>query len=255
MGVDCADFDNDGYLDFFQTAYSAELPVLFRNLGDGAFEDVTVVTGAGSNTLPQVNWGVGFADLDNDGDRDLFFANGHLQDNIEAYDSAAFYRARNTVLLNSETGRFVDVSGICGDGLDPLESSRGVVLDDLDNDGRIDAVVLNSRGPATVIHNESNLNSHWIEIELRGVSANRDAVGTRVTVVTANGRSQVQEVHAGRGYQSHFGSRLHFGLGDQDRISQLRVQWLGSQLQTLEDLPVDQRILIVEGSEPVVMTR
>ncbi len=252
MGVDCGDYDNDGWLDFFQTSYASELPVLYRNLGRGLFEDVTVPAQAGATALPHVKWGVGFGDFDNDGNLDLFFANGHLQDNIERYDSSAFYLATNTVLKNQGDGTFADVSQHCGDGLAPRHSGRGTAVDDLDNDGKLDIVVLNSRCAPTMIRNESRTGHHWIEILLHGVHSNRDGVGAHVSVTTAAGPRQLREVHSGRGYQSHSGTRLHFGLGSSDRLERLEVRWIGGGTTVLTNVTVDRCISLIEGGDVAV---
>ena len=146
MGVDCGDFDHDGWLDFFMTSYQNEAPALYRNSGNGCFEDVTHRARAGLSAIPQVKWGTGFVDCDNDGDRDLFIACGHLDDNIHRINDAWEYLARNILLMNTGKGKFVDVSDTAGDGLSLKHSARGTGFDDLDNDGDIDVVVLNSPG-------------------------------------------------------------------------------------------------------------
>jgi tetratricopeptide (TPR) repeat protein len=249
MGVDCADYDNDGRLDFFQTSYQRELPVLYRNLGNGAFEDATVRAGAAAG-LNNVKWGCGFVDFDNDGHRDLFIGLGHLQDLIDQYDPTTSYRTRNIVLRNLGNGKFVDVSDQCGDGLLPKHSARGVAFEDLDNDGDIDVVVLNSRERPTILRNmlyESGGKNHRLEIRLQGVKTNRDGVGARVRVVAGN-LTQIDEVHSGRGYQSHWGLRLHFGLGPRDRVDRIEVRWIGGGVDVLENVPADQLLVITEGS-------
>ncbi len=251
MGADTADFDNDGWIDFFQTSYSNELPALYRNTGDGFFEDVTRASGAGIGAYQHVNWGTGFVDLDNDGDRDLFVANGHLQDNVHLFDDTTTYYVRNVVFMNTGKGKFVNVSDQCGDGLLPKLSSRGAALDDLDNDGRIDVVVLNSRREPTIIRNESETGNHWLQIRLRGVKSNRDGVGARVEVV-ADQLRQIDEVHSGRGYQSHFGTRLHFGLGRHQRVDRITVRWIGGGVDVRENVGVDQLITITEGGNAAV---
>jgi enediyne biosynthesis protein E4 len=249
MGVDCADYDNDGLLDFFMTSYQSELPVLYRNLGNGMLEDVTLRTDAGTGTLPHVNWGIGLIDFDNDGDRDVFIANGHTEDNAELRDRSTAWRARNTLLLNTliETGeaRFVDVSNQAGDGLLPVRASRGAAFDDLDNDGRIDAVILNIRDQPTILRNESANGHLWLQIQLRGTRSNRDGVGSRVTV-TAGDLVQTAEVHSGRGYQGHFGSRLHFGLGAHDHVDRIEIRWHGGDTQVVENLPVNRLHTFIE---------
>ncbi|MFH1920464.1 MAG: CRTAC1 family protein [Planctomycetota bacterium] len=247
MGVDCGDFDNDGWLDLFMTSYQGQMPVLYKNLGDGTFADVTSLTGAGDGSFPYVNWGTGLVDFDNDGDRDLFIAQGHLQDNIHLYDDTSAYHVRNILLANTGDGKFVNVSDQCGDGLSVELSSRGAAFDDLDNDGDVDAVVLNSRREPTILRNDSPAGNHWVQIRLRGVKTNRDGVGAQVKVV-AGDLSQVDEVHSGRGYQSHWGTRLHCGLGKQDHIDRIEVRWLGGGVDVLKDIAVDRLLTITEGS-------
>lgn len=246
MGVDCGDYNNDGWLDFFQTSYQAELPVLFRNRGDGSFDDVTVETGAGAGSFPYVKWGVGFVDFDNDGYRDLFILCGHLQDNIELWDDTTSYLCRPVLLRNTGEGRFVNVSEYAGDGLRVEVVGRGAAFDDLDNDGDIDVVILSSRRPAVILRNDSRTGNHWLQIELRGRRANRDGVGAHVRVV-AGELAQLAEVHSGRSYQSHFGTRLHFGLGRHARVDRIEIRWLGGTTQVLRDIPADQRIVVQEA--------
>lgn len=246
MGVDCGDFDNDGWLDFFTTSYSHESPVLYRNVSGKFFEDVTAVSGANAGLNPHVNWGLAFSDFDNDGDRDLFVAMGHLDQEIQRWDMNTAFRVRNVLLANDGTGRFVNMSNCSGSGLQPEESSRGLGVDDLDCDGDPDLVILNSRAEPTVLRNDTQNANHWIDIRLRGTNSNRDGVGSHVRV-TAGGCSQLAEVHSGRGYQSHHGTTLHFGVGEAKGIERIEVQWLGGGIQVLENVSVDQLINIVEG--------
>jgi hypothetical protein len=246
MGVDCGDYDNDDWLDFYVTSYQGQLATLYRNLGDGTFQDVTLMTGAGAGTLPDVTWGNSFVDFDNDGDRDIFVACGHLQDNVELYDDTTTYHERNILLMNTGDGKFVDVSDKSGDGLLVKLSSRGAAFDDLDNDGDIDAVILNSREKPTILRNDTSNRNHWIQISLRGTKTNRDGVGVRVKVVSGD-LTQIDEVHSGRGYQSHYGTRLHFGLGKRDKVDRLEVKWLGGGMDVLENVAVDRLLTIVEG--------
>jgi hypothetical protein len=246
MGVDCGDYDNDGLLDFYATSYQRQPAILYRNLGDGVFEDVTADTGAGTGTLPHVTWGNSLVDLDNDGNRDIFVACGHLQDNIERYDDSSTYHARNIVLRNTGKRDFENVSDRCGDGLEIALSSRGAGFDDLDNDGDVDVVILNSRHEPTLLCNESPTRHHWLQVRLRGVRSSRDGVGAHVCVL-AGGVSQMAEVHSGRGYQSHYGSRLHFGLGAHQWADRIEVHWIGGGVDVLRDVPADRVVHVVEG--------
>ncbi len=246
MGVECGDFDNDGRLDFHMTSYQKQWAILYRNLGGGSFEDATYTTGAGAGSFHQVEWGNGLVDFDNDGDRDLFMACGHLQDNVELWDDTATYEARNILLENTGLGRFVDVSGRSGDGMAVKLSSRGAAFDDLDNDGDIDVVILNSRRKPTLLRNDSPGRKHWLRIRLRGTRSNRDGIGARIKVV-AGDLTLVDEVHSGRGYQSHYGMDPHFGLGHRTRIDRLEVRWIGGGTNVLEGIGVDRLLLVTEG--------
>ncbi len=246
MGIDCGDYDNDGLLDFIETSYQNDPVVLRRNLGGGVLDDITAQAKAGRGSYENVKWGCGFVDFDNDGWRDLFFAMGHLLDNVDLFDATTSYEARNVVLRNLGDGTFDEVSDRCGDGLRPRRSSRGAAFDDLDNDGRVDGVVLNARGQPTVIRNESPGKHHWIQLQLRGTRSNRDAVGARVTVI-AGGRRWIDEVHSGRGYQSHWGSRLHFGLGEANQVDRIEVRWPGGPTESFGPAPADGQLLLIEG--------
>ena len=245
MGVDCGDYDNDGRLDFHFTSYAKEFASLFRNLGGGLLQDVTMASGAGVGTFPTMTWGNGLVDFDNDGHRDLFMACGDLQDNVEHWDDVRTYRAKNILLRNQGNGRFLNVSETSGDGMAVEQSSRSAGFDDLDNDGDVDVVILNSRCEPTLLRNDSPP-KHWVQLRLRGVTTNRDGVGARVRVI-AGSLSQTAEVHSGRGYQSHFGTRLHFGLGDRQRVDRIEVQWLGGGWEQVEDLPANRKYEFQEG--------
>jgi hypothetical protein len=246
MGADCGDYDNDGRLDFFVTSYAQELSTLYHNLGYGIFEDATITSGAGVGTLNDVTWGNGLIDFDNDGDRDIFIASGHVQDNVEKYDNRTTYRQRNTVQMNIGKGRFINVSQNCGNGLEVMLTSRGAGFDDMDNDGDVDIIVLNTRTKPTILRNDSNPTGHWLKVRLKGVKTNRYGVGARVKVIAGN-LTLADEVHSGRGYQSHFGTCLHFGLGRYKKIDRIEIQWIGGKKDVFFNIAVDQSVTLVEG--------
>ena len=249
MGVDCGDYDNDGRLDCLVTSYQGELPVLFRGLGEGLFEDATTRARAGEGTVAHVKWGVGLVDFDNDGHRDVFYACGHLQDTIERSDRSTAWRVRNVLLRNDGHGVFGDVSAAAGSGLAVVASSRGAAFDDLDDDGRVDGVILNARERPTILKNTS-AGGHWLQVRLVGTSANRDAVGATV-LVEAAGLRQRADVHAGRGYQGHFGSRLSFGLAAADSVDRILVRWPGGGTTQLEAVAADRLVTIIQpGATP-----
>jgi hypothetical protein len=242
MGVDSGDYDGDGRLDLFITGFSSQAPILFRNLGRGQFEDATNRAGVAGPVFAPADWGAGLVDFDGDGDRDLFVACGHFNDNIHHIDARTALKVPNVLLMNAGRGRFVDVSRRCGDGLRIVESTRGAAFDDLDNDGDVDAVLLNANAPTTILRNDSP-SGDWLQVRLQGRASSREGIGARVRV-TAGGRTQVAEVHAGRGYQSHYGTTLHFGLGGADRIERVEVRWPGKGTTVLNH-PDSNRVLTV----------
>lgn len=245
MGVDCADYDNDGRLDLFMTDYQAEMPVLYHNIGGGMFEDATSSARITNDLFPHVNWGTGFADLENDGDRDLFIACGHF-DRIEEIDDRTSLRVPNYVLMNLGDGTFVDVSKRCGNGLAPVESSRGAGFDDLDNDGDVDIVILNSGAPPTVLRNDSESQGHWLQVRLEAPGRDRHVIGGRIRI-TAGDSVQIAEVFGGRGYQSQFGMRQYFGLGSNNRVEKIEVRWPGENWETFEGSPADRLLVVRQG--------
>ncbi len=223
MGVDAADYDGDGLLDLFTTNYQAELPVLRRNLGNGLFEDTTASSRIPHPLYPHVTWGTGFADFDSDGDRDIFIACGHF-DQVELVDDSTAHKVRNFLLENNNR-KFRDVSSTCGSGMAIVESSRGIALDDLDNDGDVDIVVLNSGALPSILRNDTQSPHAWCQIELAQPGMNSMAIGAKV-IVTADGKKrQRQDVVAGRGYQSHFGTRITFGVPSGTQSAIAEVTW------------------------------
>lgn len=247
MGVECADVDNDGLPDFYMTSYQKQWTILYHALGKGLFADATRSTGAGTGTYNQVTWGVGLVDFDNDGLRDIFVATGHLQDNVDLWDDTTSYESPNLLLQGIGKGRFADVSSRAGDGLAVRRSSRGAAFDDLDNDGRIDVVVLNARKEPTILRNESPAAGHWIEIRPRGTRSNRDGIGARIKLV-AGDLTLVEEVHSGRGYQSHYGLHPHLGLGNRTRVDRLEVRFVGGGTNVLTKLDVDRAVQVLESA-------
>lgn len=248
MGVECGDWNRDGWMDLLVTPYHRQIPILFENQKGLYFEDVSRKTGLSEGTYADVKWGVGMPDLNNDGHLDVFIACGHLIDNVDLFDDSTRYKALNILMENTGQGRFTKRQGGAGTGMNIRESSRGAAFDDLDNDGDIDVVILNAREQPSVLMNETSSPNHWLQVSLEGQTSNRDGVGARVSIV-AKGVSQIQEKYSGRGYQSDYGKRLHFGLGMAEEIESLTVQWPSGQRDKFLALPVDQHILVREGSQ------
>ena len=247
MGVDVGDYDNDGVFDFYVTSYQKQSATLYKGMGDDTFEDVTRSTGAGAGTVANVTWGNSFVDFDNDGDRDIFVACGHLQPNIDKYDDSSTYLQSNVLLMNTGNGKFIDVSEKSGVGMKVKLSSRGAGFDDLDNDGDVDVVILNSRTEPTILRNDSSSQGHWLGVRLRAVKTNRDGIGANVKVF-AEDLTLIDEVHSGRGYQSHYGMRLHFGLGHRKKVDRIEVRWIGGGVDVFEDISPDRFLTLTEGA-------
>lgn len=243
MAPDAGDVDNDGHEDIFVTSYSGQTPVLFHNLGQYGFEDITLASRAGRAVVPHTNWGAGLVDFDNDGDRDILISNGHMLKRVKTIEEFTDFRVRNCLMANDGRGRFTNVTAQAGSGLSIIESSRGTGFDDMDNDGDVDCVVLNCCSRANYLENQTRNDNHWLQLELRGTRMNRDAIGARVRVV-AGDLVQVAEVRSGRGYQSHYGSRLHFGLGSHDRVDRVEVRWMATGAEVFEDVPIDRKVVL-----------
>ncbi len=246
MGVEAGDYDNDGQTDLLITNYSQQLPVLYRNLGNGLFEDVSRRTRVGREVFAHTNWGVGLVDFDNDRNLDVFFANGHFLKNVKSIDDRSGYRVANTLMANDGRGRFSDVSTSSGPGLEVAESSRGAAFGDLDHDGDIDCVILNANAKPTFLENRSPSTGSWIDIRLVGTLVNRDAVGAKVQIL-AGGQKQFAMVHAGRGYQSHYGTVLHFGLGTAASVDEIEVTWPGGRVESFASHASKGTVILVQG--------
>lgn len=251
MGVEAGDYDNDGWADLLITDFTGQTPMLFRNLQAGFFQDTSRVSQVGRTVMPHTNWGVGLLDFDNDGDLDAFFANGHLTKNIETIDDRTHYRVANTLMQNDGKGSFRDVSSTAGTGMKIVECSRGSAFGDMDRDGDIDIVVLNANSTPSYLENQTKTLGGWIDIRLVGTSVNRDAVGASVKVTASMGSqvaSQVAAVHAGRSYQSHYGTELHFGIRNAAQIERIEVTWPGGTKESFEGCAANNRLVLVQGT-------
>ncbi len=253
MGVDLGDFDRDGLQDLIVTNYQNEIPVLYKNLGDGLFEDVSARANVVEALQPHVTWGCSLVDLDNNGWLDLFIGCGHFDD-AEIIDDRTAKKVRDFVLLNFNS-RFEDVSTAVG--LEAVESSRGIAFDDFDNDGDVDIVVLNSNAKPTVLRNDLLASNNWVQIELIASSCNRNAVNSNVTVSVGT-TSQHRQVICGRGYQSSYGDRLHFGLNYADsrdeKQASIQVYWPDKSIESFA-VAVGQCHQIRQGSGITVQSK
>ena len=239
MGVDVGDYDGDGRFDFFVTNYQWETNSLYRNLGNGFFADVTFQAGLGVPSLQFLAWGALFIDYDNDGDRDLFVANGHLDDNIHLFD-AVTYAQQNQLFRNQGQGRFADVSNQVGPGLRLQQVSRGAAMGDYDHDGDLDIIVANNNQAAALLRNDGGNAQHYLSLRLVGAS-----IGAEVRVA-AGAQVWWDVVRAGSSYLCQSAPRPFFGLGDRTRADEVEIRWPSGRVQRLYDVAADQLLTVRE---------
>jgi enediyne biosynthesis protein E4 len=256
MGVDAADYDNDGRVDLYATHFAGDYSTLYRNLGELLFEDVTARARIREPGWAFVKWGTAFLDLDHDGWKDLVHANGHVYPHLrvaagrETYEQPAL-----TVYANGRDGAFRDASREAGPDSLKRVLGRGLAFADIDNDGDLDLVVACLDSRPLVLRNDG-APGHWLMIRAVGRKANRDAIGARITVRTGE-RSQVWEVKRTVGIYSASDPRAHFGLGAAEKADLVRVEWPGGKVDEFRDLPAGRHYLVdeAEGLSPEPLRR
>jgi enediyne biosynthesis protein E4 len=241
MGVDFRDYDNDGRPDLVVTALAGETFPLFHNDGKGQFRDATAPSGLVALSARLSGWGVALADFDNDGWKDLFTANAHVNDEIESFE-AARYRLPNAVFANRGDGTFADGSAASGAAFQVARAHRGLGVADLDGDGRLDVVTSALGEPAELWVNESGGDNAWLRVELAGTRSNRDGIGAVVRV-----GAQANSMTTAVGYASSSHGGVHFGLGHADKVD-VEVTWPAGRVQRLPGVSVMQ---VLRVREPV----
>jgi len=248
MGVEFTDYDNDGLPDLIITDLADQIYALFRNSGDGTFTYDSFPSGIGRMTLTHSGWGVRFLDYDNDGWKDLMIAQGHDLDNIEL--TFPNLRYREPMLLAKNTGnKFVDVSADAGTVFQQPWVARGLATGDIDNDGKVDAVIVTNDGPIHVLHNDTTTSNHWLTLRLIGHKSNRDAIGAVVKLSSEHG-AQFATVTTAGSYLSSSDKRLHFGLGQDATAKSIEIQWPSGIRQTIKNVHGDQILNVDEPSAP-----
>jgi hypothetical protein len=237
MGVEFKDYDNDGLPDLMVTALAGETFPVFRNAGKGNFADATHISKLGQLAVKHSGWGLGLFDFNNDGWKDLFTANSHVNDRVELFEPAV-YQEKNSVFVNAG-GTFRDVSDEAGMSL--VKAHRGAAFADFDGDGRIDAVVSALGSTAELWRNTSPQTQHWIGLQLTGTKSNRDGVGARIRV-----GNQFAEMSTTAGYASSVDTPLHFGLGALETVPKIEIRWPSGTIQVLTDVKADRIVTIVE---------
>jgi hypothetical protein len=245
MGVDCADYDNDGYMDVFITTLSNETYPLYHNNGDLSFTYVTNSSRVGQITLLYSGWGTRFLDADNDGLRDLFVAQSHVLDTIEK--TTAYLKYKQSPLLMRNTGKgFVNVSATAGAALNNPIAARGAAFGDLNNDGQVDVVIGVIDGNPLILRNMGTKN-HWLGVSLSGSKSNRYGIGARLTVTEAGGKKQIFDATNAGSYLSSNDPRIVVGLGAATGVRSVEVRWPSGRVQTLANPEIDRYMAINEG--------
>jgi hypothetical protein len=239
MGVDFRDLFNHGAPSLWVTAIEKEMFPIFANLGHGQFEDRTASAGLGMHTYEMSGWSNAIVDLDNDGWKDLLVARSNVQDNIATY-SPRHYEEPTTAFRNLGNGKFQNAFSSAG------AAHRGLAVGDLDNDGRMDAVVTVLNGPAEVLHNIGANGNHWILLKLIGTKSNRMGIGAKVRLTAADGAVQYNHVTTSTGYACSSDSRVHFGLGGARSAREIEIAWPSGTRQVLRDVAADRQVVVTE---------
>ncbi len=245
MGVTIGDYDNNGFSDIFKTHFADDLPILYKNSGKDFFDDASRM--AGFDHTRYVQWGTGFADFDNDGLQDILTVTGNVYPEVEKFFKEYPHRSPRLLYQNLGNGKFKDVSINAGTGISEPKSSRGSAYGDFDNDGDIDALVMNMNEPPLLLKNDLKLNNNWLKIKLIGTKSNRSGIGSKVTINIGE-TTQTQEVTAQTSYYSHNDLRLHFGLGTHKKVDSIQIRWATGDFETIKNISANQIITIKEGN-------
>jgi enediyne biosynthesis protein E4 len=247
MGVDAADLDQDGWQDLSVTNVDQEMYSVYHNNKDGTFDDLSPANGIGEVTRSMSGWGLRFFDYDNDGNLDLFIANGHPDDQIEVHSGSVTYR-EPLLLFHNEGGKLKNVSASAGPIFREPLAARGLALGDFDNDGAVDVLISVNNGAPLLLRNQAAKGNHWLGVKLVGTKANIDAIGASVTWKAGN-LKRTRFKQGGGSYLSSHDPRMVLGVGLHNKVDELEIRWPSpsNRVEKFKDLAVDQYICIVEG--------
>lgn len=251
MGVDSADYDSDGWMDLFVSNVDREMYSLYHNNHRRIFDDEAIATGIGKSTLLMSGWGLKFFDFNNDGNIDLFLANGHPDDKVETRGSDVKYKEPMLLFRNSGTGlshTFENVSDEAGPAFREPFAGRGMAIGDFDNDGAVDVLVAVNNDAPVLLKNTAAAGNHWVGIKLVGKKANRDAVGARITWKAGDLKRRTCKVGGGSYLASH-DPRIVLGLGGRKKLDWVEVIWPRPSriVERFTNLPIDRYSTLVEG--------
>lgn len=244
MGVDAGDYDGDGRLDLLVTNFSEDTNTLYRNRGDGTFEDASWISRIGPVSWLFLGWGAQFFDYDNDGRLDAVIANGHVYPEADRFAGGSRYRQRLLLHHNLGNGRFAEVANQFPALMRP-GTGRGLSVGDFDADGKLDILVNHQDGPPQLLHNDTPQRGDWIEVALQGSASNRDGIGAVATVTTANGKQTAVRL-SGSSYLSSSAPALHFGLGSDWKALTIEIRWPSGKLQRFANVSANQILQVRE---------
>ena len=246
MGASTGDFDHSGYLGVFITNFSTMSNTLYRNQGPKGFTDIGFTSELGPASLPYVAWGTAFIDFDNDGWVDLAVSNGHVYPQADKIQGVTPYHQPMLLFRNKGDRTFENVSKQAGFTKLRAASWRGLAAGDVNNDGKVDLLVMDADGPPLLLINRTESTNHAVMFRLVGTKSNKAAIGARVVVVTGDVK-QTSEVQSGSSYLSQNDLRLHFGLGKRGVIDHVQILWPSGKKEELSDLSADMIYTLVEG--------
>jgi len=241
MGVAVGDYDNDGKIDLLTTTLSEDYFPLFHQKSSGFYEDISLAVGLRTITLPLLGWGCGFTDLDNDGDKDLWTANGHIYPNADLLGTTSYLQS--VAVFENRQAKFYPIQSPLGVSLP--NSYRGSATADFNNDGQMDLVVLPIEGRSLLLENCSRPRHSWIAFKLEGSRCNRDAIGAKIEIEHC-GQKQMDTIRSGGSYISRNDPRVHFGLRNCTTVDRVAITWPCGKIQVLKNLRADRYLGIRE---------
>jgi hypothetical protein len=245
MGIALGDYLHTGRMSLLISHFDNEYAAFYRNDGYMDFTDISTASGIAEGTRGCVGWGDAFVDFENDGWEDFFLVNGHVYPQVDSVHSNVKYAEPKLLFLNQRDGTFKDISKVAGAAIQIPQVSRGLAVGDLFNDGKLEAVVENLVGGPMILRPEGGRQNHWISFQLEGVRSNRLALNARVRA-TAGDLAQLSEVIGGS-YPSQNDVRIHFGLGEHERVDKAQVIWPDGRVETLTNLLADRFYAVREG--------